>query len=52
MDFKNIKLKKAFMVFYDIIFINLAYVVAALVEKVGEAGNGYIFIFVLCFRHI
>ncbi|MCI5592414.1 MAG: hypothetical protein MR370_06590 [Ruminococcus sp.] len=39
MDFKNIKLKKVFMVFYDIIFINLAYVVAALVEKVGEAGK-------------
>lgn len=39
MDFKNIKLKKAFMVFYDVIFINLAYVVAALVEKVGEAGK-------------
>ena len=39
MDFKNIKLKKAFMVFYDIIFINLAYTVAAVVEKVGEAGK-------------
>lgn len=36
MDFKNVKLKKALMVLYDIIFINIAYINSGLLEHVGH----------------
>lgn len=41
MDFKNVKLKRTLMVVYDIIFINLGYIIAGLLEKTGVYDHRY-----------
>lgn len=41
MDFKNVKLKRALMVLYDIIFINLAYIIAGALEQFNEFDLKY-----------
>ncbi|MCQ2480273.1 MAG: polysaccharide biosynthesis protein, partial [Clostridia bacterium] len=41
MNFKNIKFKKAMMVVYDIIFINIAYIISFIVEKANVDPLNY-----------
>lgn len=42
MDFKNVRLKKALMILYDIVFINLAYIISGLLEKTVEFDSMYL----------